>query len=1023
MKKLFLFLFMLSISIFQYAHAQTISGIVTDASDGLGIPGVNIQVKGTTVGTITDMDGKYTIEVSGEAPVLLFSFIGYKSKEVAVGTQTTIDVKLDIETTGLDEVVVIGYGVQKKSLVTGAIAKVDGEELTRGSGGRITQAMQGKTAGVVIASNSGQPGEFVSVRIRGTGTNGDAEPLYIIDGLPNNGHGIDYLNAEDIESIEVLKDAAASAIYGARAANGVVLITTKQGKKNSKTEVSYSGYYGVQNPWRKMGTLEKDDYVMIMNEAATNAGQAPVFDQTMIDTLGNTDWQDEMFYRNAPKMSHTISLTGGGEKLTYSSSLSYFVHDGIVAKGKSNFERINYRLNTIGDFGFLELGSTINYSNINTKGIAANDKYSGSSLIQALNAPPIVPIYMADGSYGTPEKFGIGMQEITNPIAMLNYSNSSTKTNKIIAGLYAEFDFGKLSEKLKGLKFKSRFGSEFVIVTENGYTPIYSLDATHISTINSVNKKMHQYNRWNFENYITYSKTFGEHSISALIGHTAFREWDEDLGGKKSDVIFDEFDKAYLNNATDPESASIYGGFNDHTMLSYFGRVNYNLKEKYMLTAILRADGSSRFGSENKFGFFPSVSVGWILSQENFMSFLEPIANYAKIRASWGQNGNENIGNFRYTTTMSTGAIYYFGADKTQYNGMQPTGYSNPLLKWETSEQINVGLDLQFLQNMFSLTADYYIKNTRDWLVEPPVRPIAGNSPPTVNGGDIRNSGIEFEIGYRQNFGEFKVNISFTSAYNKNEVIDIPNAEERLLGGSGGHGQTNILAGIPGEPMGHFYGIKTDGIFQTLADVNAHVDASDDLIQPNAVPGDIKFIDKNGDGIIDEGDRENLGNPFPDFTGGLNINLEWKGIDFNMSWYTAIGHQIWNGTYRYDLLYSNYTYEVLNRWTGPNTTNENPRVTLTDANNNWSTASDFFVKDADFLRLKTISLGYTIPSDLLKVAKISNLRVYVAADNLLTFTKYNGFDPEIGGDVFGNGIDLGIYPQARTFIGGINITF
>ncbi len=1020
MKKV-LFLLVL-LNFFNGISAQTITGVVTDENDTSLIPGVSVIIKGTNIGVITDLNGAFSIDISGHNPVLVFSYIGYEKQEIRIENQRNINVRLKPSSTDLDEVIVVGYGVQKKSLVTGAIAKIDGKDLSKGADLRITQAMQGKTAGVVIMNNSGQPGDFVSVRVRGVGTNGDNEPLYIIDGLPNNGYGIDYLSPEDIESIEVLKDAAASAIYGARAANGVVLITTKRGTQNQKTVVSYSGYFGWQTPWRKIGVLDKNDYTMLINEAALNAGQAPVFDQGMIDTLANTDWQDEMFYYNAPKMSHSISLTGGSKKFTYSSSISYFGQDGIVAKGNSNFQRVNYRLNTTGKFGLMEVGTNLNYAFIENKGISANNQYASTSLIQALNAPPIVPVYMPDGSFGTPEKYGLGMQEITNPIAMLSYLNSNSRTNKVIAGIYADFDFGELFQGLKGLKYRSQFGNEFVLVSNRSYTPIYNLDATHKTLVNTVYTGMNKYGRYNWENTLTYTKSIGVHNFSILLGHAAFKEWSENVGGSKSDLPFDEFDKAYIDNATDPQSAVIGGGYSEHTILSYFGRINYDLLDRYMLTAIFRADGSSRFGSDNKFGYFPSVSVGWIFSKENFFNSLTSVINFAKLRLSWGQNGNESIGDFRYTSVMSNQSIYYFGINKTQYNGTQPSSISNPKLKWETSEQTNVGLDLQFLNNMLYLTADYYVKKTNDWLVQAPAPLMLGNVPPVINGGDVQNTGVELELGFKQRINSFNINISVTGAYNKNKVIDIKNEEKKLYGGVGGHGQNGIIVAEVGMPLGYFSGYETDGIFQTVDEITAYA-VDGNLIQPNAVPGDLKFVDKNGDGKLNDADRVMIGNPIPDFTGGLNVNLEWNGFDFNMFWYTALGHQIWNATHRFDLNYTNYTYKYLNRWTGEGTSNDIPRVTLNDLNNNLKTASDFFVEDADFVRLKNLSIGYTLPKYITKFAKISKFRIFIVVENLLTFTKYSGFDPEIGGGIFGNGIDHGIYPQAKSFLFGINLTF
>lgn len=1018
---------MLLLILFGFSYttfSQTINGTVVSDEDNTPLPGVSISVKGTTKGTITDMDGKFSFSIPENSETLVFSFIGYETQEVTINGKTNFDVVLKVDTKTLEEVVVVGYGVQKKSLVTGAIAKVDGDEIAKGGNLRVSQSLQGKTAGVLITNNSGQPGDAVSIRIRGTGTNGDAEPLYIVDGLPLSGAAIDYLNPSDVESIEVLKDAASSSIYGARGANGVVLITTKKGKTNDKFQISYDGYYGVQNPWRKLDMLGKDNYIMMINEAALNAGQEPKFDQAMVDTLGwFTDWQDKMFNYWAPKTSHVVSMTGGTEKATYSSSLAYFAQEGIVAEGQSDYERITYRLNTTRNFGLVTVGSNLNYANITTKGIAANDQYAGASLIQALNTPPIIPVTFSNGEYATPEDFGIAMQEITNPIAMLNYANAETRTNKFIGNVYAEFDFVNISEIFKGLKFRTSYGTELAYVVGSSYTPIYNLDATHQESIDKTSKYIDKYVTWNFENVLTYNTTFGKSNLTAMIGHTAFRNWFENVGGTKNDLIFNDFEHAYIDNATDPESANTWGGFYEHTLLSYFGRVNYDFANKYMLTAVLRMDGSSRFGPENKFGYFPAVSVGWVFSREGFMSSLENILSFGKIRASWGQNGNESIGDFRYTSVMTNGAIYYFGDDQTQYGGTLPSAIANPQLRWETSEQINIGLDLGFLKDRITLNLDYYIKSTKDWLVSAPAPLLLGNVPPVINGGEVKNSGIELELGFKNNFRGVKFDASLTGGFNKNEVVDIQNEEKRLQGGTGGHGQAGILYAEVGTPLGVFYGIQTNGIFQTQEQVDAYVNSEGELIQPNAVPGDFIFVDENGDGKIDDEDRVDLGNPYPDFNGGLNINMSFKGFDFSMFWYAAIGHQIWDATRRYDLNYSNYRTEYLNRWTGEGTTNEYPRVTLNDQNNNWKTPSDFFVKDADYLRLKNISLGYTVPMKYSKYARISKFRVYVAAENLLTFTKYDGFEPEIGGGVFANGIDHGVYPQARTVLVGLNLTF
>jgi len=1020
MKKFFILLPLLFFG-FILSAQNNITGQVTDKS-GNSLPGVAVVVKGTNIASMTDLNGKYSISVPDDAKTLVFTMIGMKTQEVEI-TSNEINIVMQDADIELTEVVVVGYGTVKKSLVTGAISKVSNEEISKGGNLRVNQALQGKTAGVVVSNNSGQPGDNVSVRIRGTGTNGYAEPLYIVDGLPLNSSGLDFLSPSDIESIEVLKDAAAAAIYGARGANGVVLITTKKGKKKEKFHITYDAYYGVQNPWRKLDVLDKDEYIMIINEAAVNAGLSPVFDQATIDTLVyNTDWQDQMFYYNAPKISHVLSFTGGTDVSTYSSSFSYFGQDGIVAKDKSNFERYTYRLNTTRDFGFFQLGSNLNLARLVVRGIAPNDQYSATSLIQAVNAPPIVPVKFDNGAYATPEDFGIAMQEITNPIAMLSYQNSQTSTYKFIGNVYGLFDFGKLTDFLKGLKYRVTYGGEVTYVTYRAYTPVYNLDATHQNPVDKVSNTVDLWARWNFENVVSYDKTIGNHDFTLMAGNTMYKDWHENIGGSKSDVIFDDFGHAYLDNAQDPESALIYGGYAEHTMLSYFGRINYGFRDKYLLTATLRADGSSRFGTENKFGYFPSVSAAWVISAENFMKNIKPIS-FLKLRASWGQNGNEEIGNFQYTSLISNQSIYYFGIDQIQYNGTQPLAIANPSLRWETSEQTDIGLDLRLFSGMLSFSTDYYIKKTKDWLLTPPAMLLIGNNPPLVNGGDVMNTGVEVEFGYNYTVGDFNFKLNLTGSYNKNEVLSIPNTEQRLVGGQGGHTHNDILYAAPGTPLGVFYAIQTDGIFQNWDEVNAYTNADGNLIQPNAQPGDFKFVDYNNDGIIDDNDRQFLGNPYPDFIGGLNLNIDWKGFDFSMFWYAALGQQVWDATMRYDLNYVNYRASILNRWTGEGTTNVYPRITYSDLNNNFSTPSDFFIKDADYVRLKYISLGYSFPKKIIKNAKLSNLRIYIAAENLFTFTKYDGFEPEIGGSTFSNGIDHGVYPQARTILGGISIGF
>jgi TonB-dependent starch-binding outer membrane protein SusC len=613
---------------------------------------------------------------------------------------------------------------------------------------------------------------------------------------------------------------------------------------------------------------------------------------------------------------------------------------------------------------------------------------------------------------------------------LLSYRNSETLTRKAVANVYADFDFGELFDFLSGLKFKSSFNYEYSNVHYRSYTPVYNLDPTHKSTVNSVTTTDDHYFRWNIDNTLTYVKSVGEHNITLLAGHSAFRDNHESLSGSKSNVIFDDFEHAYLNNATDPLSALTSGTYEDHTLLSYFGRIDYNFASKYMLTATIRRDGSSRFGSANKYGYFPSVSVGWVLSRENFFPQSDAV-NFMKIRASWGQNGNENIGNFGYISTMSSSLIYYFGLNQDQINGIQPSKIANPSLKWETSEQSNVALDFGFFKNKLTATIDLYSKTTKDWLITAPVPLLVGNSAPTINGGELNNKGIELELSYKVKAGDVSLDMKLTGAYNTSKVIDIPNTEKVLSGGSGGFGQGNIVRFEVGEPAAFFWGYKTAGIFQNKEQIDNHVSTDSrgniQKLQPSAKPGDVIFVDTNQDGALTDADRVNLGNANPDFTGGFNFSIDWKGFDMNMFWYAAIGQETWMVLRRYDQPYTNYTHEIYDgRWTGEGTSNRYPRIAKSDANfnGNWKTPSDLMIYDSSYGRLRTLTVGYTIPKKLTQKAKIENIRLYVMGENLITLTKYPGYDPEIGStSIFGSGIDHGVYPQSRTITFGMNLTF
>ncbi len=1006
------------------AQEILVTGNIITANNDESLPGVNIIEKNTENGTVSDVDGNYSITVTDQNSVLVFSFVGYLTEEIEVGDQTKIDMVLVPELLGLDEVVVVGYGIQKKSVVTGAIAKVSTDILDRSSDLRIEQVLQGRTAGVMIMNNSGQPGENLTIRIRGVGTNSNPDPLFLVDGLPMEKEGLDYLNPSDVESVEVLKDASSAAIYGTRGANGVILITTKQGKIGKKPEVSYEGYYSVQNPWRKMDMLNASQYIDIINEAGENDGRVtPYFTDAAIDTMHyDTDWQDEMFYKNAPKMSHKITVSGGSEKSSYLTSIAYFSQDGLVAEGKSNFKRLNYRINSTHELGRLTVTNNLNVVSINKRGVDANNQYGFTGINQAMNMPPIVPVKYNDGSWGVPVDYGVGVQEITNPIAMLDVLNRTEKTNKILGNVSVDLRI------IKGLVFRTNFGAEYSYVTNDQYVPVYFIDATHRNNARGdssdyVTKEIHRYMRWNLDNTLSYTKSIGDHNITALIGMTRFKEWDEGVYGKRYTLIFDDFEHAYLDNAISLDQETS-GKFVEHTLASTFARLNYNYKEKYLLEGVMRIDGSSRFGSANRYAKFPAISAGWVISREGFFPSND-VLNFMKIRASWGKNGSENIPDFRFIGLMSNDKRYYFGDTKTMYNGILPTFISNAGLKWEASEQLDIGADMGLLSNRLTFTIDFYNKKTKDWLIQAPAPDLLGNNPPWINGGDVQNRGIEIELGYKNNITRnLFMSIVFTAATNKSEVLDIPNVGHVLKGGSAVHGQGDVLRAEVGTPMGYFYGYKTAGIIQDeeqLAEVQ--------VWQKAAKLGDLIFVDSNGDNRINDYDKTDIGNPYPKITSGCNITFAWKGIDLYMFWYSALGHQIIMANRRSDLKYVNFTTDVLDRWHGEGTSTDEPRVSIADNNGNYKKFSDYYVKDADFLRLKSVTLGYTVPVKLTNAIKISKLRFYVSSENLLTFTKYPGMEVEVGGTPFGAdgtnpiGVDHGIYPQAKTYLAGVNIVF
>ena len=1009
------------------AVADSVTGVVIDRSTNQTLPGVNILIKGRdNRGASTDVEGRYAIVGIQPGDTLRFSYIGYQTQEVPVDGRREINVALapNVLESG-EEVVVIGYGSKKRSEITGSVSSISSKTISETPVLRVEQSLQGRTAGVFVANQSGQPGEAPTIRIRGAGTTGSADPLYVVDGMPVG--GIDFLNPGSIESIEVLKDASSAAIYGARAANGVVLITTKSGVPNV-TSVSYEGYTGIQNPWKKINVLNAQQYMMMMNEGAASAGLTMPFPVNP-EVSGGTDWQEAIFNENAPMTNHQFTISGGNDNTQYLTGFTIFSQEGIVGGEKSQFGRNNFNLkldSKVSDV--FRFGNSFNFTRINRNAVLSNSEW-GSPLSNALNMDPLTPIYEtdADDLIGYPSSavqndgryYGISnyvTQEIVNPLARLEVTHGETQVDKLVNNLYAELDV------LDNIVVRSSFGIDAAFVQNDNFVPTFYLNSSQNNSQSLVSKGENRWYTWNLENTISYQETFARHDVSLLGGMSAQKVQFEDLFGSKSNLLMTDPANAYINVASDEESMRTAGGAYSERLLSYFGRASYSYSDTYLLTTVLRVDGSSKFGSNNRYAIFPSVSLGWLLSNESFMEDFDSI-NLLKLRASWGQNGNQNIGNFAYTSTIATGFGYTFGGNETFTTGSVPSSVPNPNLKWETSEQLNFGLDMGLWRDQLIIKADYYQKDTEGLLVRAPIPGHVGNNAPIINGGSVSNEGFEFSVDYRNYSNEFGYNVGVNFALNQNEVTHIGNAEGVIVG-TGFATYGIVTRAEEGFPIGYFWGYETDGIFQTQDEVNAYTNADGDLLQAQAQPGDVRFKDLDGNGQIDDGDRTMIGNPTPDMTFGMNFGANYKQFDFSVFMQGTLGNEIFNATRRHDLSSTNMPVSYLDRWTGPGTSNDLPRFTWNDSNGNWSKISDLYVEDGSYLRVKNVQLGYNLPFDILENVNMRQARIYVSADNLFTFTGYSGFDPEIGSaSPFNVGVDRGVYPQARSYRLGVSFTF
>ncbi|HET8736823.1 MAG TPA: TonB-dependent receptor [Pricia sp.] len=1012
----------------------SVSGSVMDSS-GVPLPGASIVEKGTINGATTDFDGNYTISLADENAVLTVSYIGFKTQEVDVSGRSEIDITLQEDAAGLDEVVVVGYGSQKKSVVTGSISSVKSEDLENQQVTRVEDALKGRTSGVTVASNSGAPGAASTVRIRGTTSlnEGASDPLYVVDGVVVGTGGIDYLNSSDIASIEVLKDAASAAIYGARSSAGVILVTTKQGKSGS-LKVSYNGYYGLQAPSRRLDLLNAAQYARIRNEQALNSGEDAVFENPEAFGQG-TDWQEVIFDKAAVIQSNEISISGGSEKSTFYTSFGYYDQDGIVASDISNFKRYNVRINATHSISdWLTLGHNIGYSHIESLGGVNGNTDFGGPLSSAIMMDPITPIIETDPAVlaqspysnqpvvldenGNP--YGISQyvaQQVTNPLAYIETEEGNyTWSDDIVGNAFLEIS------PIEGLTFRTTLGGTLSYAGGEFFTPIFYLNSNLNNAQTSFRRNRGKTFNWNLENTLAYNRVLGEHDFTLLVGQGAYVDNNNSgLGVTYFNIPVDTFDEASMNYSTSAEDidANGYEGIK-HKVNSLFGRLTYNYGEKYLFTGLIRRDGSSRFGENNKYGYFPSASAGWVVSKENFWP-LENAVQFLKLRASYGVTGNDVLGNFRFVSTVGGGRNYSFGLDNYLI-GYSPDAPANPDLKWEETSQLNLGFDANFLSN-FSLSFDWFLKETNGILQAIQLPGYVGATGASFgNVADMENRGFEIEMGYRKQINDFGFGVSANASYLENEVTFLGDGKDFLDGGADLQSSNYpITRTAVGQPIGAFFGFRTNGIFQTEEEVAAYVGPSGEPIQPDAVPGDFRWSDTNDDGVIDEADRVFIGNPIPKWNYGFTLKANWKNLDLLVFGQGVVGKDIFQGVRRLDIPTANWQTSTLDRWTGPGTSDTFPRLSLSDGNNNFSNPSDFHLEKGDYFRIKTLQVGFSFPERWLESSGLNRLRLYVSTTNLFTLTDYSGFDPEIGGDSYG--IDRAIYPQARSIMLGINLTY
>jgi TonB-linked SusC/RagA family outer membrane protein len=1002
---------------------RAVSGKVTD-SGGQPLPGVTVVEKGTTRGTVTNPNGEYSLSGISDDATLVFSFVGMKTQEIPIEGRTTVTVVMEEETFGIEEVVAIGYGTAKKRDLTGAISSISSEEILSMPTSNSSQLLQGRASGVIVTSESGSPGAGMNVRIRGLSTINDNNPLYVIDGVPSN--SMNDLNPGDIQSIEVLKDASASAIYGSRAANGVVLITTKKGELGLP-KITFNSYVGVSSPWKDPDPLGAQDYYDMVKLAHQNGGTTmPINLESEFRKGNDTDWWDEIT-RNGLTQNYFLSVSGGSERLRYALSGGYFKEEGITQQ--TAYERYSFRSNFDFDISDkINAGFNLGVTNALRDRIGEAGRWSMGTIGHVFIVDPLVPVINPDADIGDPDyEFNkYDMSNITdaeNPVALINRTFDNSKSLSLRGNAFLDYEI------YSGLVYRMNLGIDISNVNRYRFSPRYYLTARKNNPNSRVTRNFDEMQAVIFENTLTYTKSFNEiHAFNALLGITAEEYTDGGFQASKDETLFNDYFLRVLAAAS--SNAQANGNKNENSLLSVIGRVNYNYRDKYLFTGTIRHDGSSRFSSENSWGTFPSVSVGWRISEENFFRILNiGFLDQMKLRAGWGQIGNQKIPNNAYLSLISGGNSRRYPIGGEILQGYSPANIGNPDIQWETVEQTNIALDLNMFKNSLSVSADYFIKDTKNMLLSIPLPFFSGYpSNPWSNAGSVRNKGFELELTHRNKISDFNYTIQMNFSTMSNEVIDLGNSGA-LFGGVSRVG--NITKTEVGHPIGSFFGFVMDGIFQNEAEVNSGN-------QPLAQPGDVRFKDiagepdSNGnptgpDGIINDYDKTYIGSPLPDYLVGANIGLQYRNIDLTLFLQGSIGNDVYNFSKFFSHApagsYNASQQAYNNAWKGEGTSNYQPRISSTNANDNFRNSS-FYVEDGSYLRIKNIQLGYSFSSNFCKSINLSSLRIFVSAKNLLTFTNYSGLDPEIGSStLLDYGIDYNTYPISRTIMVGVNLNF